>query len=472
MSGGDFDDGYSYPAGGISGGEMGTDVGMPEEYYPEEEEAGFSDGQPCLLGTTLGGEDLATTLVKTQAANELGLVRNEVRRLRTKIEVLEREKDDMVDNFRTTTKVLLERIKELESELSETKSRPQTAAVIERIENRSSSRPPLPRRQGTPGTVAASGGVGSMGLGGSLSRAGGSSPGGCYSHPPEVLRIEEDPLSPAEDEAGCLQVCGNCSREIPGGNFITHTVFCYKNNYRCGTCDEVIPVRDKEEHIRYWRDPERLLQAAAQRDVECLQAMAGHGVDFQSSVHPSTGDTALHEAARQGDAELIEFFMGYGVDVDPKNEVGETPLHLAARGAGVSTVKLLVELGADLNVANGNGDSPLMLASRRGAAQVAGYLVQAGADAETCTRLGDTPLQVAQRLGFTETVLALASAGAPLRPGTPSRMRSASPAPLQQQRSPTPLKTAAGKGSGATSGYPPRPRHRISEQSPHRERIR
>lgn len=58
----------------------------------------------------------------------------EVRKLRHKVETLEKEKEEMVDNFRVTTKVLLERIKSLEAQLSAS-SRPQTAAVLARIED-------------------------------------------------------------------------------------------------------------------------------------------------------------------------------------------------------------------------------------------------------------------------------------------------------------------------------------------------
>lgn len=428
---------------------------------PEEGSSDGDDGGRPILGTTLGGDDLALTLANTHTANELGIVRSEVRRLRSKIGALEREKDDMVDNFRTTTKILLERIKELEAELSESQSRPQTAAVIQRIEHKR-SRPPLPQARRSSATAAA------------------TTPNGTPSQPVEILRIEEGPPSqggvdmegdPAQD---VVQMCGNCGKEIPGGNFISHTVFCYKNNYRCGTCDQVISCRDKEEHLRFWTDPARLLQAAKEQDLESMQAMAGHGMDFQSAVHPESGDRALHEAARQDSADLIEFFMGYGVDVDPINARGETPLHIAASSAGVSTVRLLVELGADLNAANGQGEPPLILACRRGAAMVASFLVQMRADADVCTKLGDTAIQIAQRLGHIDTVHALATAGAPLRPGTPSRLRENSPSPLQFSKSPSTgaIHHVSAAGYPDARGYPPRPRHRLADRSPSHGRLR
>jgi len=352
---------------------------------------------PRLLNSTLDRDAVARCLVDTQTSNEMGLLKSEVRRLRSKVQALQQEKEDMVDNFRSTTQILINRLKELESELRpETSSgRPQTAAVLDRIES---------RPQGQP-------------HGSSGSR-----------HTPEVMRIEEEPAEVAEGgEAEEMSVCGNCGREIPSGNLVSHSVFCYRNNYRCAACDEVIPARDKDSHIQQWTDPARLLDATYRRDKDTIQSMAAHGVDFTTAMHPETKDTVLHAAATLGDVELISFFMGYGVEVELMNAQGNSPLHLAAEAAQLACVKLLVELGADLNVRNGIGESPLMLVCRKGNAQAARFLLEMKADAEACTKLGDTPLQLAQRMGFQDTVLALASAGAPLRPGTPSRARSGSP---------------------------------------------
>lgn len=432
-----------------------------------------------LLGATLDRDALARTLVDTQTANELSLIRSEVRRLRHKVRVLEGEKDDMVDNFRSTTQILLNRIKDLEAERCATgESRPQTAAVIERIEGRPKgsppTRPPILPRSGS---------------------GGGARP--AATHAPEVLRIEEEPPSPeagsnaasasgggthgggpgsgVEDED---EVCGNCGRSIPVGNMVSHSVFCYRNNYRCAACNEVISQRDKEKHIQQWRDPVRLMRAIAQVDIAELQAMEGHGMDFHTVSNPETGDSVLHAAARVGDANLISFFMGYGVEVDPTNSLGETPLHLTVEVGEVPPARLLIELGAELNVRSNRGDTPLILACRKGAAEVAKLLVEQRADAEVCTKLGDTPVQIAQRAGFHDTVQALCSAGAPLRSGTPRRARGVdrSDSPLRCPRvspsppAPVPQARHADAGStasrGSSGGYPSRCSGRRRDASP------
>lgn len=390
-----------------------------------------------MLGGTLGGEGLARTLVEATTANELRLVKSEVKRLRTKIAALEQEKDDIIDNFRDTSKILLSRIKELESELSDTKSRPATAAVIDRIENRPAGKPPLPQSRG--------------------STSGGSTKKATTPHAPEVLRLDEEPseaitavacgVCVSEGAAGgrqspehATEKCGNCGRDIPVSNLVSHNIYCYRNSWRCAPCDKVLPLNQKEAHLQQWKDPEKLLAAASNGDVDTLQLMVEHGVDIGSLYHPLTQDSVLHAVVRCGDVELIGFCMGYGAEVDPLNRQGETPLHLAVQWSELRVVKFLVELGADVNRTNGKGEAALMLACRRGVADIAKFLVEMKADAEACTKLGDTPLQVAQRLGHQETVLALCTAGAPLRSGTPKRGRAGAGGTPKRTRSGTPTR--------------------------------
>lgn len=389
------------------------------------------------MNGTLSGDALARSLVDAVTANELCLVRSEVGRLRQKIKSMERERDNMVDNFRDTMKIMLNRIKELETELSETKSRPQTAVIVERMEN------PTCTRAESRTSVQTSDG-------------------------PQILRIDEDgegaEVSAAPVEEVCK--CPNCDREIPAGNIISHNLYCYSNNFRCSVCDEVLHVRDREAHLRDWTDPVRLIDAAARRDTEVVQRIAEHNADLGTAAHPKSLDTVMHVAARLGDVELIGFVVACGVeDVNPVNSRGETPLHLAAQVAGLPAAKLLVEQSWPAVA------TALLLVCRRGAAQTAKYLVEMKADAEACTKLGDTPLQVAQRGGHQETVMALCMAGAPLRPGTPSRSRGASPLHRQTPtRPPTGGHGPPAGGSGAaTGGYPPPlPVSRRSAPSPMR----
>lgn len=476
------DPGVSHVGGG---GASGIGEGLEDD----DDDDWSSDDGGGLLNATLQGDALARSLVNTLAVNELGLVRSEVRRLRNRIERVENEKEDMAEDFRNTTKILLNRIKELEGELSGAQTRPQTSAVIERIE------------------------VGAKGRGNSV-RPSISSVGTS----PQILTIEEEPAgklqqtdltgNPANGpnflEQNGETICGNCRKSIPSGNVLAHSVNCYRFNFYCGSCDEVIPLQSKDQHMREWMDPQRLIDAVSKRDADVVQRMLGHSADICNSVHPTTRDTAMHAAARIFDEELVAFLTAHGLDIDPLNQQGETPLLVAAStavddpappasppstqqapsAAGPSpAVRLLVELGANINQLNYRGESSLMLLCRRGVACTATYLVEMRADTEVCNPLGDTSLQIAQRQGHQETVLALCSAGVSLRTATPA-CRSPSPecesfsgGLANRTRSISPMQGALQRNSlfrspptqtvtrNAQGGYPPLPKERRSSSS-------
>lgn len=393
---------------------------------PEESPEGEDDEDEAVAEKAARALQEGQGLLKIQANNENTMLRSEVKWLRRKVETMEKEKDEMIDNFRVTTQVLLDRIKDLEMQVSDANSRPQTAAILEKIEPTKSGTARPPRMPGVPGLSASS-----------------------RDHHPEILRIDEGDehmVSPRDEEApmeghdseegspsGDSQICGNCGILVPAGNLVTHSIHCYRNTFRCTHCDEILSCKDREEHMKYWTDPERLFAAADKSDAETLQMMEKHGADLAEVRDTETGNTVLHIAARKGNIDMISFSMGRGVDINPVNKSGASPLHLAVEKSGsLPAVRLLVELGAELNLCTASGDTPLILCCRRkDGAEVAKYLMEMKADPEISTSLGDTALQIAQRLGHHDTVMAMSLKGANLRPGsgTPRRHRDASPSP-------------------------------------------
>lgn len=279
----------------------------------------------------------------------------------------------------------------------------------------------------------------------------------------EILRIDEEG-GPVGEELGKEPegtVCGNCGREVPMANLCSHSVHCYRNNFRCGACQQVIAVREKEEHMKQWADPRRLFEVATSLSLDqdgsggeggggdagmdYLTMAEDHGVDTCSLQHPDhPHDTLMHMGARVADMELMTFVVSRGGEADPLNALGQTPLHIAAELGHAEAVRMLVEIGADLNrVVPSSLEAPLTIACKANHAQLARYLLEESADPDQVNALGDTALQAAQRLGYHDTVLALCTRGVSLRPGTPSRRR--------------PAASQGGAGGGTGPGFGPPP---------------
>jgi len=76
-------------------------------------------------------------LIEPESNSELKQViesqKREIKYLTEKVSRLERDKMDMIDNFKLSSSVLLERLKDLEAQSSMIGERPQTACVLSKI---------------------------------------------------------------------------------------------------------------------------------------------------------------------------------------------------------------------------------------------------------------------------------------------------------------------------------------------------
>merc|ERR1740130_1744100 len=125
----------------------------------------------------------------------------------------------MVDDFNITTQMLLDRIRVLEQEKCGSDSRPQTAAILERVDSTWGAKLASQRPR----------------------------------HEPEVLTIEEETPTDLESPQKVLssqggdaaadadKECGNCGQHISAAKFTLHSVYCYRDNFHCSVCEKVLP---------------------------------------------------------------------------------------------------------------------------------------------------------------------------------------------------------------------------------------
>ena len=117
----------------------------------------------------------------------------EIERLKQEIEDQKQEADVMIESFRISSDMLLERLKDLES-VNFGGDRPQTAQVLGRIEQEKMNRPSIMNDMG----------------------------------PPQILNLENG--DPEEEE---MEECSNCKENVPAREFAKHTVQCIRNTVKC-----------------------------------------------------------------------------------------------------------------------------------------------------------------------------------------------------------------------------------------------
>ena len=161
----------------------------------------------------------------------------------------------------------------------------------------------------------------------------------------------------------------------------------------------------------------RLVNAAAERDVDAARALLAEGVDV-NAARPD-GVTALLWAAHWDDLALTDLLVRAGANVTAADDHGVTPLERAAENASLAMVETLLAAGGDPNATQTSGLTPLMTAARTGDVQVVGALLRAGADVSAATtETQSTALMWAVAEGHADVVRALHAAGASPRTST------------------------------------------------------
>ena len=169
----------------------------------------------------------------------------------------------MVESFRISSDMLLERLKDLES-INFPGERPQTAQVLGRIEQERMNRPKIMDDMG----------------------------------PPQILNLENgDPYEVKMEEES---ECSNCKRMILASDMAKHTIQCIRNSVKCKICHEAIPKDRKKEHLHDWRKPAKMIKAIENDDDETMLTMFNHGAKAEAYLDAKKKQRPLHFIGKHG----------------------------------------------------------------------------------------------------------------------------------------------------------------------------
>lgn len=179
-------------------------------------------------------EDLNDEELSKMENFEIINVKNyQIQKLKSYVYSLEKEKEDLIENFKNTTNVLLDRIKELE--FSETGVRPQTGYIVRDIEQRKNQKMNETQRRANESR--------SNDMAQRTNRGDKSS---------DRIKSNTQMLDFTEN-SGKKQRCPNCTKEFEEAHFLKHSLECLRNYIRCKVCSQLIHENDKKEHLNSWR---------------------------------------------------------------------------------------------------------------------------------------------------------------------------------------------------------------------------
>ena len=162
---------------------------------------------------------------------------------------------------------------------------------------------------------------------------------------------------------------------------------------------------------RHTKDAEeRLLEAAANGDIDTVKTLLKHGANPNGQEQWVFSAKPLTRAVQFRRVAVVQELLKAGARIDEMDWDGETVLHVAAENGELSILKMLIRAGADVNR---NGIlTPLVWAALRGHIDIVRELISKGASVNTSMQGYGNALHAAVTSGRTEVVRVLIQAGA------------------------------------------------------------
>ena len=345
-------------------------------------------------------------LIAKKSKEEIVRYKNEqIDKLKAYITSLEQEKEDLIENFKDTTSLLLEKIKDFESEpnyipnkkeiihnnkindnkinininnIEETKNDFKNEIIINKDNNINSIEDINDNiiindyYKGMPKNFN------------KIER-------------PQTAMIAEQ-LNNPKINSNKMQRCANCQKEILESEFVAHSLICLRHTFRCKKCGELINEKDKKKHLEKYRNPTKILNSIKNNDLKEFIIILEHGLKSDSIIEQITGDHIYHSICRYNRISFLKEITKkkFPLDINSINKNKETPLLTAIENKSSECGEYMIKLGCDINLRNKGDLSPLMLAAKKGMKKIFEILVNKGANINDKNILGETPLSLAQ----------------------------------------------------------------------------
>ncbi len=180
----------------------------------------------------------------------------QIQKLKAYIVSLEKEKEDLINNYKETTNFLLEKIKQ--DEFNEIGIRPQTAQIVDNImrvkdklyDKNNINNSYLSRNSNNNNKNLNNGNIlNSTNLNNNLTNTNFNKDSDMKNKNVNVFNFEEN-------KEYQITRCPNCTKEFPQDKLISHSLQCLRKNHTCKICKEVISEDMKKDHIMEWRSNE------------------------------------------------------------------------------------------------------------------------------------------------------------------------------------------------------------------------
>ena len=336
-------------------------------------------------------------LISKKTKEEIVRYKNEqIDKLKAYISSLEQEKEDLIDNFKDTTSLLLEKIKDFESDPNYTIQKKDliynnninnniNINTIEETKNNNMNEIKLNKDNNIED-------INNINLNNNIII------NDYYKNLPKNFNKIERPqtamiaeqLNNPKLNSNKMQRCANCQKEILESEFVSHSLICLRHTFRCKKCGELINEKEKKKHLEKYRNPLKILNTIKNNNLTEFILILEHGLKSDDIIDTLTGDHLYHSVCRYNRILFIK------LDINALNKNKETPLMTAIDNTAEECGEYMIKLGCDINLRNKADLSPLMLSAKKGNKKIFELLINKGANINDKNILGETPLSLAQ----------------------------------------------------------------------------
>ena len=288
----------------------------------------------------------------------------QILKLKAYIASLEKEKEDLINNYNITSETLLEKIKQLEYQ--KTGARPETPSIINSIIHKNKNNFKEEDYK-------------------SINQKNNQ----MYFNNDNVKYLNKKNINKIK------QRCPNCQQDIIIDNFIEHSLQCLRKKYKCIYCNLLMDIDKKNEHFQSFYDKNKIIESLRDDNYNYIKKCLQHGFKQNEIIlDENNNEYLIHILARKNKIYLLNNING--IDYDILNKDKETALIIAIENKNIESCKILINNGANIKIKNKLDLSPLMLCCKYNLLDIAEILIKKGANVNEKNILGDTPIKIAQ----------------------------------------------------------------------------
>ena len=319
-------------------------------------------------------EDLTDEQLLSKSKEEIIKYKNDnILKLKAYIASLEQEKEDLIDNFKETTSLLLEKLKDYETQknnkINNNNKNNDNNNLNENSKNNNIINQNFNNNNKTferPGTAT----------------------------------VTKDLKKKSQNEKKAkFQRCPNCQKEISETEFVQHSLQCLRHTVHCKKCGELVDESLFKSHLNKYRDPNQIISSIKNNNFDYINMSIEHGFKINEIVEKNSGNCILHLLCKENRSKILKNILDKkikDINLNIINNQKETPLIVAINNKAIECAEILIGKNVNIKLRNKGDLSPLMLCCKFGFENLAKLIISKGGDINEKNILGETPLTLAQ----------------------------------------------------------------------------